>query len=330
MSASPAPPLPGGSGTFSVATWNIRSARRPGLVAAAKGLRQMGVGCTVLTKTKLTEDQYPKHVEGYHVIVLKATSPQQGGIALPWTAEHQDFEVGAVKIVSPNVLMFQLIMGGVRFFVIGAYIPLADTTGLDNLRAAWANHPTTCKPLLLGDLNINFGSLQNSQEETIADLLNKINLINMSQKYVQQRGKQQGKGARWTWWQQRGVHWHQSQPDYCMAWGEDVKLFCNVAFWQPRFHTSDHRAIVASIVRGRHGRLKLYRQRCQRFPLQLPPVEEQDQQLRLFEELQKTCKENATMKCLKNGWISEESWRLLLTEQCSVTLAACVKQGGVV
>ncbi len=113
MSVSLAPPLPGGSGTFFVATWNIRSARRAGLAVAAKGLCQMGVGCAVLTKTKLTDAQYPKHIEGYHVIASKATSPQQGGIALLWTAGHQNFEVEAVKIASPNVLMFQLVTGGV-------------------------------------------------------------------------------------------------------------------------------------------------------------------------------------------------------------------------
>ena len=79
----------------------------------AKGLCQMGVGCAVLTKTKLTDARYSKHVEGYHVIALGATSPQQGGIALLWTAGHQDFEVEAVKIDSPNVLTFQLITGGV-------------------------------------------------------------------------------------------------------------------------------------------------------------------------------------------------------------------------
>jgi hypothetical protein len=98
--------------------------------------------------------------------------------------EHWDFEVEAVKIASPNILMFQLVTGGVQFFVMGAYIPPADTTGVDDLRAAWANCPTHCKPLLLGDLNINFGSPHTEQEEAIADLLNKINLINMSRKYV--------------------------------------------------------------------------------------------------------------------------------------------------
>jgi hypothetical protein len=82
MSALSAPSLPEGSGTFSVATWNIRSGRGAGLAAAAKGLRQMGVGCAVLTETKLTNDRYPKFVQGYHVIALHATSPQQGGISV--------------------------------------------------------------------------------------------------------------------------------------------------------------------------------------------------------------------------------------------------------
>ncbi len=56
MSALSTPSLPEGSGTFSVATWNIRSGQGAGLAAAAKGLRQMGVGCVVLTETKLTDD----------------------------------------------------------------------------------------------------------------------------------------------------------------------------------------------------------------------------------------------------------------------------------
>jgi hypothetical protein len=76
MSALLVPSLPEGSGTFSVATWNIRSGRGAGLVEAAKGLRQMGVGCGVLTETKLTDDRYPRFVQGYHVIASRATSPQ--------------------------------------------------------------------------------------------------------------------------------------------------------------------------------------------------------------------------------------------------------------
>ena len=51
-----APSLAEGSKTFFVATWNIRSGWGVGLAAVAKGLRQMGVGCMVLTETKLIND----------------------------------------------------------------------------------------------------------------------------------------------------------------------------------------------------------------------------------------------------------------------------------
>jgi hypothetical protein len=256
MLVSLAPPLPGGRGTFSIATWNIRSGRGAGLTAAAKGLCHLGVGCAVLTETKLTNERYPKLISGYQVILTKAASPQQGGVALLWRAEHQDFEVKAVNIISPNILMFQLVTGEDRFFVVGACIPPADTMGVDDLRATWAKCPVNCKPLLLGDLNID---LQTKREEIIMDLLDKMNLVNVSHKFVQRQGRQQGGGAKWTWRQQRGGQWHQSQPDYCMARDRDTKLFRNATFRQPRIHDSDHRAVVASISRGRPGRLKRYR-----------------------------------------------------------------------
>jgi hypothetical protein len=117
MSASPAPPLPGSSGTFSVATWNIKSIWGAGLVAAAKGLRQIGVGCIVLTKTKLSNDQYPRLVSGYHVIASKAANLQLGRIAVLWKLGHGDFEVEAVHTASPNILTAQLVTGGDQFLL---------------------------------------------------------------------------------------------------------------------------------------------------------------------------------------------------------------------
>jgi hypothetical protein len=60
--------------------------------------------------------------------------------------------------------------------------------GVDDLCAAWAKCPANCKPLLLGDLNIDFRALQTEREEIITDLLNKINLVDMPRKFVQQQG----------------------------------------------------------------------------------------------------------------------------------------------
>ncbi len=115
------------------------------------------------------------------MIVSRATSPHQGGIALLWReSENLGFLVEAVSIVSPNVLTFQLVMGGVRFFVMGACIPPADTTRVDDIRDAWDKCPANYKPLLIGDLNINFGSPRSEREEIIVDLLKEINLADIS------------------------------------------------------------------------------------------------------------------------------------------------------
>jgi hypothetical protein len=141
MSASSTPPLLGGSGTFSVGTWNIRSARGGGLAAAAKGLRQMGVGCCALTETILTDDRYSKFISGYSVIVSKAASPHQGGIALLWENEHRGFEVEAVKVCTPNLLTFQLVTGEEQYYVMGVYIPPADMTGVEDLCIACDSCP---------------------------------------------------------------------------------------------------------------------------------------------------------------------------------------------
>jgi hypothetical protein len=149
----------------------------------------MGVGCAILTETKLTNNRYPRFVLGYHVIASKAASPHQGGIVVLWKPGHQDFKVKAVHVASPILLTFQLVTGGVQFFVMSAYIPPADTKGVDDLHAAWSKCPANCKPLLLGDLNTDFKAPQTKQEEIIADLLDEMNFINRLQKFVQQRGQ---------------------------------------------------------------------------------------------------------------------------------------------
>jgi hypothetical protein len=165
-------------------------------------------------------------------------------------------------------------------------------TGVDDLRDAWHRCNTNCKPLLLGDFNINFGSPHSKQEEIIVDLIEEIGLADISRKFHQRWNGRQG-GGQWTWRQWRGGQWHQSLPDYCMARDGDAKLLRNVVIQRPRIHDSDHRAIVTSIRRGQPGQLKLYRQCRQGFPLQLLLVEEQDEQSHLFGELRKTCKEKA-------------------------------------
>jgi hypothetical protein len=82
MPTSLAPPSSGGCGTFSVAAWNICCGRNAGLASAAKGLAQMGATVAVLTEINITDDCYPYFLSGFKVLLSKASSRHQGGIAL--------------------------------------------------------------------------------------------------------------------------------------------------------------------------------------------------------------------------------------------------------
>jgi hypothetical protein len=158
-----APPLPGGSGAFTLAAWNIRCGRNAGLSSAAKGLMQMGVGLAILMETKVTDSRHPCLASGYKILPSKVASHNQGGIALLWKENCGDYEVELACIVMPNLLTFQLVTGDEQFYCMGVYIPPTDTMGVEDLWAAWEACPAGCTPLVLGDLNINFSDPRNKR-----------------------------------------------------------------------------------------------------------------------------------------------------------------------
>jgi len=55
---------------------------------------------------------------------------------------------------------------------------------VEDLRAAWEACLAGCIPLVLGDLNIDFGEPRNEREELIVDLLNDINLVDTSRRFM--------------------------------------------------------------------------------------------------------------------------------------------------
>jgi hypothetical protein len=87
-------------------------------------------------------------------------------------------------IVTQNLLTFQLVTGDEQFYCMGVYIPSTDTMGVEDLWAAWEACPVGCTPLVLGDLNINFSNPWDKQEELIVNLLNSINIADVSRRFV--------------------------------------------------------------------------------------------------------------------------------------------------
>ena len=212
---------------------------------------------------------------GYKILASKATSHNQGGIALLWKENHQGFEVESAKILTPNLLTFLLVTGDERFYCMGVYIPPTDTMGVEALRAAWEACPEGCMPLILGDLNVNFGEPRDEQDEVIRDLIDDVDLVDASRRYTPCRPCRQSTRAQWTWRQKREGKMHYSQPDYIMVRDWDCRQCRNVGFRWLQHHDSDHRAVVVTIKSGRR-RLKEYRKKRQEFPLKLPPMEQQD------------------------------------------------------
>ena len=94
-----------GSGSFMVASYNIRSGRNGGLDSALRAMKLMGVDCGVFLETKLTEGIYTRWSSGYNVRSTHAPSKWQGGISLFWRAS-ETYEVEEVEMRGPNVLSF--------------------------------------------------------------------------------------------------------------------------------------------------------------------------------------------------------------------------------
>jgi hypothetical protein len=187
MSISLVPPLPGGSGAFTLAAWNICCGRNAGLSSGAKRLAQMGVSLAISTETKVTDDRHPCLASGYKIHASKVASNNQGGIALLWKMNCRDYEVELAHIMMPNLLSFQLVTGNKQFYCMGVYIPPTDTMGVGDLWAAWEACPVGCTPLVLGDLYINFSDPWNEQEELIVDLLDDINIVDASRRFALQQ-----------------------------------------------------------------------------------------------------------------------------------------------
>ncbi len=238
---------------------------------------------------KITNNKYPRCASGFKIILLTETSHSQVGIALLWNKGHASFNVEVAKIITPNLLTFQLVTGYEQFYMMGIYIPPNDTTGVDALCKAWASCPANCVPLVLINLNVNFEHPRDAREEQKINLLEEINLVNTSRKNFHRRCRMPAAKKQWTWRQKRMGGWYHSQPDYILAWEGNIRHLQRVAFRAPVVHHSDHQAVIAIFHLRRTRRLKKYFQQQQRFSLRLPPGLH-DGLTRDFKTLRLTCK----------------------------------------
>ena len=265
----------------------------------------MRVGLAVLTETKLVNNRHPKTTSGYSTMCSKAVSRHQGGVALMWKENDPKFEVELVLLNNGlNIVTFQLTTGDNRFYVIGIYVPPDCSKGVDDLRNPCDACPLGCKPLILGDLNINFGFPRDEWEEVIMDLLDKINVIDMSRRFPLQTPRRATTRAQWTWSQKhRGTRYY-TQPDYVMARAGDIAQFKGVGFRSPRYLHLDHCTVITNIPVGRTGRLKKYWRAHQKFPLSLP-LGPKDLNTAFFDALAAKCVNPKPTWAPGKDWVSK-------------------------
>ncbi len=112
----------------------------------------------------------------------------------------------------------------------GIYIASNCTMGVEDLRVAWEACPADCTPLVVGDLNVWFEDPTDNRADAIVDLLDEINITNLSRKFLPQQCSQQWRWTHWTFHMQRGREWYYSQPDYFLENKRITKRLRRVAF----------------------------------------------------------------------------------------------------
>ncbi len=73
----------------------------------------------------------------------------------------------------------------------GIYIPPNCTTGVEDLQVAWETCPADYTPLVVGDLNICFEDPADNRADAIVDLLEEININDLSRTFIPQQCSQQ-------------------------------------------------------------------------------------------------------------------------------------------
>jgi hypothetical protein len=211
MTRTCSPSQPDGSGSVAIALFNIRSGRNGGLEAALRAMDQLRVDIGFLVETKLTGGIYTRHLSGYDVLASTATLSSSGGIALFWRGNIL-YEVKKTRIWGPDVISLHLMMGSTRFFIVGCYIPPSNLETLVYIDKAWRECPKGAHPISVGDLNLNLRAPRTEREETIAEQVDAMNLVNMSRHFCQRSGNRLR--GRWTWRMRREGRWIFSQCNY--------------------------------------------------------------------------------------------------------------------
>ena len=291
------------------ATWNIRSGRNSRLVSVCRAIEVMRLDWCLLTETKLTDGIYPRACKGYRVAASADGRSNQGGVALVYK-ENEFYQVESIHHWGANVISFAVVSGVRRWHMVGAYVPPSDVSTMREVFKALDSLPGSAEPILLGDLNVDFGNptLDARDQQIAADLVS-YGFQDLLLKFRQRRRF----SSRCTWFQRRNGDMVTARCDYILGMGGKGDPN-RVVIRAPRLYDSDHHMVCGRLRSDTLRRNRAYLRKRKRFPLQKPKWGPHN----LVDSLYQAVQENAvkagcsgTGRRPKPEWISSATWDLI-------------------
>ena len=199
--------------------YNIRDGHNSALAIAARSFQQGRYDVVIAVETKISNEIYPKTMLGYHITCSKASTNNQGGVALFVRDAPKEFHIESTRFHGPNVLSCILVQGDSRMPIVGAYLPPSTLDHLPDFEQAmerFSNYPNVT---VLGDFNANIYDLANLRNQTIANCFSNYGLLDLLA-HFKQRYRYRDHS---TWFQVREGTLVKSRCDYIL--GTDRRLF---------------------------------------------------------------------------------------------------------
>ena len=135
-------------------TYNIRNFRKWGLESELWGMSQANMDLGILQETKITNGVYTRGSARYKVIATDAPSRHRGGVALFYRLIPR-FVVEAVERCGPNVMVWQVVTGEKRWYIVRAYNPPEDKVTMEMVVKAIGRRPPGAELMVAGDFNVD-------------------------------------------------------------------------------------------------------------------------------------------------------------------------------
>jgi len=171
-----------------ITTYNVVCAHGPKLLMVLQAMADINTNITLLTETKLCDEQYARMGHGFSVFAMQALTSQQGGVAFVWQTTVAHWTLEGMQAVTANVTSAKLVLGNQCWLLIGPY--LAPSCQPDNKLMAteveYCHHPRL--PVIwMGDFNADLEKDNCDQAIAIATTAQHLGVVDIFCKFTQKK-----------------------------------------------------------------------------------------------------------------------------------------------